>query len=126
MASAQAPDLVPALPHADFRPPKEVAPLVEATISGDLHRVREILKSYLTSRSLENYNLNKLWPVLFTALEHDRPVVVSHLLGLGLRLTYSYVDRAIKTKSTAIFDVFLQHGWNINEPLTRMRPPALA
>jgi hypothetical protein len=36
------------------------------------------------------------------------------------------IQQAIETRSTAMFNVLLQHGWNINQALSETQPPALA
>lgn len=38
----------------------------------------------------------------------------------------SHIEQAIEIKSTAIFDVVLQHGWDINGGLTETEPTAFA
>lgn len=112
--------------YSEHYSPKEVTSLVNACVSEDFDSVQNIFKSYLMNRSPENHELHTFWPVLLTAVTHNCPKIVSHLLDLGLPLVSMHVEQAIKTKSTAIFDVFLQHGWKINEQLSETKPPALA
>ncbi|RLM00455.1 hypothetical protein CFD26_106099 [Aspergillus turcosus] len=107
-------------------PPKEVTPLANASASGDFDTVQRILGSYLANRSPESYTLQEFWPVLLTAIAYDRPEIVSYLLDVGIPLSLVHIQQATETKSAAISDVFLRHGWNINEPLSETQPPALA
>lgn len=107
-------------------PPKEVTPLANASASGDLDTIKRILGSYLADRSPEKYALQEFWPVLLTALAYDYPEIVSYLLDVGIPLALVHVQQAIETKSAAVFDVLLRHGWNINEPLSETQPSALA
>ena len=107
-------------------PPKEVIPLANASASGDFVTVKGILGSYLAGRSPENYALQEFWPVLLTALAYDRPEIVSYLLDIGIPWALVHVQQAIETKSATLFDVFLRHVWNINEPLGETQPPAFA
>jgi hypothetical protein len=107
-------------------PAAEITPLASACALGDFDRVQAIFKSYLLNRSAEDQKLYELWPALLEAVSHVRTQVVSYLLGQGVPLASVHIDQAIKVQSPAIFDAFLQHGWDINNPLIETQPPALA
>lgn len=129
MTTIQAPCLPPVSGTAHIskhHPPKEVTWLADACVSGDFNSIQTFFESYLTNWSPEKHGLHEFWPVLLTAVSYDRPHIVSYLLDLGLPLVSIHVERATSTKSTAIFDVFLQHGWNINKQRSETQPPTLA
>jgi hypothetical protein len=65
-------------------------------------------------------------PALLTALAHNHAEIASYLLAHGVPVGLLDIQQAIETRSMAIFNVLLQHAWNINQPLSETQPPALA
>jgi hypothetical protein len=63
--------------------------------------------------------------VMMDAVEYDCPGIVSELLRCGMTLHFTFALRAISGKSKDILDIFLQNGWNINEPISETEPPVL-
>jgi hypothetical protein len=59
------------------------------------------------------------------AIEHQQPVIVSYLFNMRVGKPAEYIFSALKARSTSIFEVFLYYGWDINQPVTQMTPPAL-
>lgn len=114
------------MPAIEHRRPKEVAALATACASGDLEDAKGILGAYLIGRSPENYALHKFWPALLTALAHNHAEIAPCLLAHGVPFGLLDIQQAIETRSTAIFNVLLQHAWNINQPMSETQPPALA
>ncbi|KAG9228138.1 ankyrin repeat-containing domain protein, partial [Amylocarpus encephaloides] len=63
---------------------------------------------------------------IIEAVLYQHPSVVSYLFFMRVGEPVLYVKTALKVRSSAIFQVFLDYGWNINEPLERTMPPALS
>ncbi|MCJ1471525.1 hypothetical protein MMC13_000165 [Lambiella insularis] len=59
-------------------------------------------------------------------MHHNQPRVFSLLLDLGKAVCGACMLDAIRLNLTPILRLFLDHGWNINESLTRGTPPLLA
>ncbi|RMJ28607.1 hypothetical protein PHISP_00567 [Aspergillus sp. HF37] len=110
----------------EHRRPKEVAALATACTSGDLEDAKRLIGTYLLGRSPENHALHKFWSTLLTALAHNHAKIASYLLAQGVPFGLLDIQQAIETRSTAIFNVLLQHGWNVNLPLSETKQPALA
>lgn len=62
---------------------------------------------------------------LLAAIQQDNLLQVATLLEHSKLLPDDFVQ-AVKQKSYGILELFLQHGYNINQPLGNDRPPALA
>lgn len=66
-----------------------------------------------------------LQPALLAAVQHNQPAVVSLLLDEGFIIGHEVVRLAISTRSFAILQAFVDHGWNINKQLGPSMAPAL-
>lgn len=62
---------------------------------------------------------------LLSCIEQNDHVRVAALLEQDCRLLPDDFVQAVRQKSYSILELFLQHGYNINEPLGRDRPSAL-
>ncbi|KAL8781972.1 MAG: hypothetical protein Q9213_005756 [Squamulea squamosa] len=70
-----------------------------------------------------------LWPfkaVLSGAVETTNTAVASNVLDRGLKIELYAVMRALDSPSTGMFQIFIDHGWDINMPLGETMPPCLA
>lgn len=83
---------------AEHFPPKEVRPLADASASGDLDTIKQILDSYLANQPPGDYELHEFWPVLLTALAYGHPEITSYLLDMGIPLSRVHVQRAHRNK----------------------------
>lgn len=126
MATSSQPGFSPTQSLSPHDPPSEIKPLVYACITGQLDQVKEIFQGYLTRQDYTEDALYEFWPVLLTAIEYDKPEIVRYLLCLGIPLEPMHIQKAIETKSTSIFDVLINHNWDINQSLGDFKPPALA
>lgn len=61
------------------------------------------------------YAFHQFWPAITAAVEYNRPEIASYLLAQGVPTGLTATNQAIETRSTAIFDVLLQYGWDINQ-----------
>ena len=129
MANTQAPSIppFPGVVHvSDCFSNEDATALVNACVEGDLGRVQTFFKSLRANQPSGDLELYSYWPMLLAAVAHDRPDIVSYSLDQGLQLGPMCIEQAIRTKSIAIFDVLLRHGWEINQQLSELTPSALA
>ncbi len=106
-------------------PPREITPMTQASIAGDLGKVQEALDSYLRAQGSQNPKLYKFDCVLNEAIQWKQSEIISYLLSTGVPLEKVHCYKATEVKSTAVYEVFLQNGWDINRPLDIYEPPAL-
>ncbi|KNG89130.1 Ankyrin repeat protein [Aspergillus nomiae NRRL 13137] len=88
---------------------------------GDLPRFKSTLETW-TSLGLDIHDLDS---VMMQAVRQDQMDVVVELLHKGLSISQYYALEAIKHRSKKVLNILLQHGWNINQPTSELRPPAL-
>ena len=93
-----------------------------ACVSRNFEQFHEILSDL----SPDSFGIHDLVPVMSEAVKHNFSEVVSELMRRGLPMHYTYVLEAIQHRSKDVLGVFLQNGWNINEPISELDPPALA
>lgn len=107
----------------------EIGLLKLASAEGRLQDVQQILSQYMLSRadvsSVGTLRLNVFYESIVEAILHRHPSILSYLFSLHVGEPRLYVTTAIQARSSAIFHVFLEYGWDINEPLERTMPPAL-
>lgn len=109
--------------------PVEVGLLKLASRSGCLRDVHQILSQYILTQAPDP-TTGRLWLYLFgesitEAIAHHHTIILSYLFFKRVGEPSLHVRSAIDARSSAIFQVFLDYGWNINEPLERTMPPAL-
>ena len=101
--------------------PYEVKLMKSACKSGSLAAIQNILsdwKSQDQSNSLEVFS-----GCFSTAASNERPGVLLYLCEKIPQ--YLCSEAALDARSTAIFQVFLDRGWNINQVFHRLMPPPL-
>src|ERR1700694_4363272 len=82
--------------------------LQKACSSGDL----ETLKSLVLKRPKPPKK--DIQDGLFDAIASDHDAVVSFLLEHGAKVDILAMTGALRCRSTAVFQLLLDHGWNIN------------
>lgn len=112
------------IPRSDIS--EEIIPLIDACSSGDLTALRQAFDGQTADHELDSYDEYKLWPLLSEAVVQDRPQIVSFLLDMGVPVSEVVVKYALEAKSTAIFEVLLEHNWDFQEPMSELNPPPLA
>lgn len=106
----------------------EVRLLKLASTEGRLQDVHQILSQYLLSQAPDTsgrLQLGLFYESVVEAILHQYPSVLSYLFFMRIGEPRYYAKTAIEARSTAIFQVFLEYGWDLNEPLERTMPPAL-
>lgn len=121
---------IPAQVLGARRGPPEVDLLVQECASGQLEKVREIFQSYLIRVAREERDLRKFGTVLLTAAGKGRADILSYMLPYWLSAGYPLLPEvlawaAIDIRSVAVLEILLDFGWDINEPMSRIAPPAL-
>lgn len=100
-------------PHGIFQKPshddiRRALPLEEASGNGQLDKVDQILQeSKLPPRYLDN--------ALYSAAGAGDAAVAEELLRNGARIDPMTISPAVESGSISLLQVFLDHGWNINE-----------
>ncbi|KEQ75447.1 ankyrin [Aureobasidium namibiae CBS 147.97] len=71
------------------------------------------------------YSRNRLTGHLTEGIEHEDIDILDYLLQQGVPFTLRQIEPAIRKKSISMLDMFLRHGWDINEPESWSTPPLL-
>ncbi|KAI4117143.1 MAG: hypothetical protein LQ338_007602 [Usnochroma carphineum] len=106
--------------------------LSTAVDGGDLATIRQVLETWPSqpSSGIDSGDyVPELWPfkaVLSGAIEKGNPEIVSDVLDRGLKIELYAVMLALDLQSMEVFQVFIDHGWDINMPLGETTPPCLA
>lgn len=103
-------------------PLREITPMTQASIAGDLGKVQEALNFYLREHDPKLYKFDS---ILTEAIQGKQSEIISYLLSARVPLEKVHCYKATEVKSTAVYEVFLQNGWDINRPLDIYEPPAL-
>jgi len=106
-------------------PLREITLMTQASIAGDLGKVQEALTFYLQAQGSHDPKLYKFDCVLNEAIQWKQSEIISYLLSTGVPLEKVHCYKATEVKSAAVYEVFLQNGWDINRPLDIYEPPAL-
>lgn len=72
-----------------------------------------------------NLDIHDLDSVMIQAVRRDQKNIVAEFLQQGLPVSQDYALEAIRHRSKEVLNILLQHGWNINQPTSELRPPAL-
>ena len=91
----------------------------EGCFSADLEEVMVSLENLKPSpENLQRY--------LSSACLNNRPQIADYLLNKGAKIDCLAAYAAcFRGQSVAIFEVLLQHGWDINGPVGNTQPPLL-
>ncbi|KAL3480768.1 putative hspc200 [Aspergillus californicus] len=114
---------VGALPSSIRRTPKAVLDEMKAACTAR-HFPR--FKSAFDAWTPLNYRILDLASVMCEAIANNFVDAASELLRAGLPTDQIYAIDAITHRSTNILTLFLEHGWDINQPTEPLKPPALA
>jgi hypothetical protein len=59
------------------------------------------------------------------AIKRNNTQFVRELLDRGLLMDPLYALEAVKVQGKDTLEAFLQNGWDINQPVSELRPPIL-
>ena len=60
------------------------------------------------------------------AVQNRRKDVVEYLLAIGVPVGPNHAKAATLNKDTAVLELFLEYGWDINDQIEWAAPPAFA
>ncbi len=106
--------------------------LMTALDSGDFATINKILDRWPSHPEAEHSSGDyepSLWPfklVLSGAIEKDNIQLISFVLDSGLKVELYAVMWALDIESIGVFEAFINHGRDINEPLGETQPPSLS
>ncbi|KAJ6084466.1 Ankyrin repeat protein [Penicillium sp. IBT 16267x] len=91
--------------------------------SGDIQKFREILDS---SRSFpDGFDICDLSGIMIEATKRNSTPFIKELLRRGMPVDPLYAFEAIKVKAKDALEAFLNNGWDINQPMSELKPPLL-
>lgn len=59
------------------------------------------------------------------AIKRDDARFIKELLDRGLPMDTLYASQAVHAKAKNALEIFIAGGWDINEPISELRPPVL-
>lgn len=121
-------DKAPPVPHPGFKtpePPPEIGQLIIASATGDLAAAQAIFSQWRAKPITDRIEKRRFVVALAAAVNNQHVPVISYLLAQGVPLNIGMFVCATKLKSIAMLQLFLDHGWDINEPIDRITPPPL-
>ncbi|KAJ5223645.1 hypothetical protein N7468_008187 [Penicillium chermesinum] len=101
--------------------PEIIGEMEAACEVGDFARFKSTFDTW-TSLKLDIHELDS---VMIQAVRWDRKDVVAEFLQHGLPVSQDYALEAIGHGSKEVLNTLLQRGWDINQPTSELRPPAL-
>ncbi|KAL8769632.1 MAG: hypothetical protein Q9209_004429 [Squamulea sp. 1 TL-2023] len=112
---------------------QKISHVLETAIhAGDLATINQVLDHWPNQPSSGNNSgdyVPALWPfkaALSGAIDTIDTAIASNVLERGLKIELYAVMRALDSLSAGMFQVFIDHGWDINMPLGETMPPCLA
>ena len=107
-------------------PPKcdQLDEIEKAASEGDLSTIQRIFDQ-LRGTPASNYWIPRQTSSLFRAVRARHTAVVEYLLSQGSSPTVNLAKIAADNNDTAMLELFLKYGWDINEQLGWCDPPIL-
>jgi len=112
-------------PHVE--PPNEAQDfdaIVSALASHHLGDVQRTVSWWLMNHGTEQPR-NRLTGHFYDVVESEDIDILDYLLDMEVPFTLLQIEIAIRKKSIPMLDMFLRHGWDINEPGSWTTPPLL-
>ncbi|KAI9040135.1 ankyrin repeat domain-containing protein [Aspergillus affinis] len=111
-------------PQIPTRTPLATFEKVHAScVSGDILKFREILDSQ--SSSEEDFDICDFHAIMIEVIKLGDSQFINELLDRGLPMDPLYASAAMQVNGTDALAVFLQNRWNINQPMSELKPPVL-
>jgi hypothetical protein len=102
-------------------PPPLINDLAEASFGGNLRKVQKLLQEWESManqeppRGLPSDPFAPFYNTLIEAVKNNHLGIVAFLLNYGFRCSEYAVTAVIQSKSIELFQIFFDHGWDINE-----------
>ena len=91
--------------------------------SGDIDKFRNDLDSVTSPAG--DFDICDLHGIMAEAINRDDAQFIKELLDRGLPMDPSYASQATRVKAKSALGVFIASGWDINQPMSELRPPIL-
>lgn len=106
--------------------PAELDNLNTASATGSIDTLRIFFSKWQNEFFSNQHLLGSLSSVLSSAVANNQVACVIYLLDEGVPVNQEVFLYATKRKLYPILQAFLEHGWDINTPISPLTPPALA
>ncbi|KAJ5191278.1 uncharacterized protein N7498_010263, partial [Penicillium cinerascens] len=111
-------------PHIPTQtPPTMLKKMHALCASGDIQEFWEILD--LPRSFPDGFDICDLSAIMIEAIKRNSVLFVKELLHRGMPVDPLYALEAIKVKAKDILETFLGNGWDINQPMSELKPPVL-
>jgi hypothetical protein len=113
--------------HVSSRP-IQISLCYQAALDGDLNKVKEQVQQLLHAPN--SWQADKPTPAWFfeslsAAIQRNDVEIVRYLVDVGVAEGSLPGEIAVRSEAFGILELFLQRGWDINEPMARHEPPVL-
>ncbi|KFY84560.1 hypothetical protein V500_09205 [Pseudogymnoascus sp. VKM F-4518 (FW-2643)] len=105
---------------------KDIMALRREIRTGNLHRVQNAFSDWLEDDDTNILKIRSLYVCIGDAIECGEHEILTYLLSEGIPLDILDVSLAIRRNGRRALEVFIAHGWNINDPFTNRDPPLLS
>jgi hypothetical protein len=105
--------------------PPEIERLRDASASGELADAKAVFSQLVPTPIPEEFDMGPYVVALSAAVRNNHVHIASYLLSQGVPLNVELFVNATERKSYEMLQTFLDHGWNINEPIGRATPAPL-
>lgn len=109
--------------------PSEAGSLKCASAAGSLQDVHQILAQYILTQTPDSrtgrLSLSLFYRAVTEAIINNHAPILSYLFFMRVGEPSKYLYCALRAESCSIFQVFLNYGWDINQPIERTKAPAL-
>jgi hypothetical protein len=92
-----------------------------AATNGDLATVVSLLEELNSIRRGTQFLYGQGGP-LYSAVDSGYGSIVEYVFSQGAVFYLALAERATQNKDIPMLQILLNHGWNINEPLDKIRP----
>ncbi|KAJ0414379.1 ankyrin repeat protein [Aspergillus carlsbadensis] len=107
-------------------PPETIELLRSLCIKDELNTFQETINLLLASAQPGGFAIEELGEVMFEAVKQDKAEFVSTLLSHGFSTIPCFPLEATLYRAKGALASYIEHGWDINEPLDEIRPPVLS
>ncbi|OBT73412.1 hypothetical protein VF21_08108 [Pseudogymnoascus sp. 05NY08] len=94
--------------------------------AGNLQGVQNTFSDWLEDDLSNISKMGNFYLCIGDAVECSQHEILTYLLSEGIPLDILEVSLAIRRKERRALEIFIAHGWNINEPRTNRDPPLLS
>jgi hypothetical protein len=93
--------------------------------AGDLQGVQNTFSDWLEDDPTNVLKISSFYLCIEDAVQCDQYEILTYLLSQGILLDILDVAMAVRRKKRRALEIYMTHGWNINDPRTDLQPPLL-